>query len=129
MTNDALATVNRFIQLIESKDLKGAVELVSNDCEYDNVPMRKVFGPDAIREGLEAFLAPTTRVEWKIHREAVSGNVVFNERTDEFEFAFGTVSIPVTGVFELNADGQIILWRDYFDLATFTKQMPGSASA
>jgi limonene-1,2-epoxide hydrolase len=29
------------------------------------------------------------------------------------------------GAFELE-DGKIRAWRDYFDLAQFTKQMPGS---
>jgi limonene-1,2-epoxide hydrolase len=117
----SLALVNQFIRLIEAKDLAAAVALVTDDCEYDNVPMRKVYGPEAIKTGLEGFLAPATRVEWKIHREAEMGNVVFNERTDEFDFPAGNLSIPVTGVFEIR-DGKIALWRDYFDLQTFVNQ-------
>jgi limonene-1,2-epoxide hydrolase len=34
-----------------------------------------------------------------------------------------TAAIPVAGVFELNDAGKITSWRDYFDLATFTKQI------
>jgi limonene-1,2-epoxide hydrolase len=29
----------------------------------------------------------------------------------------------VAGMFELDDAGKISLWRDYFDLATFTKQI------
>ncbi len=119
----SLSLVNQFIRLIEAKDLDGAVALVTDDCEYDNVPMRKVFGPEAIKNGLGAFLSPATRVEWKIVREAESGNVVFNERVDEFDLPTGNISIPVTGVFEIR-DGKIALWRDYFDMQTFVNQMP-----
>lgn len=119
----SLSLVNQFIRSIEAKDLDSAIALVTDDCEYDNVPMRKVFGPDAIKSGLAAFLAPATRVEWKIIREAESGNVVFNERIDEFDLPTGNISIPVTGVFEIR-DGKIALWRDYFDLQTFVNQMP-----
>jgi limonene-1,2-epoxide hydrolase len=117
----SLALVNQFIRHIEAKDLDAAVALVTDDCEYDNVPMRKVYGPSGIKESLEGFLAPATRVEWKIHREAAAGNVVFNERTDEFDFPTGNISIPVTGVFEIQG-GKIALWRDYFDLQTFVNQ-------
>ena len=31
--------------------------------------------------------------------------------------------MPVAGFFEVNDDGLITLWRDYFDLATYTDQM------
>lgn len=119
----SLSLVNEFIHLIEAKNLDAAVALVTDDCEYDNVPMRKVFGPEAIKGGLASFLAPATRVEWKILREAESGGIVFNERIDEFDFPTGNIAIPVTGVFEVR-DGKIVLWRDYFDLQTFVNQMP-----
>ena len=31
--------------------------------------------------------------------------------------------LPVMGTFEIDAQGKISAWRDYFDLAQFTKQM------
>jgi hypothetical protein len=36
--------------------------------------------------------------------------------------------IPVAGMFELDDAGKIRVWRDYFDLATFTKQVSEPAS-
>ena len=36
--------VTTFIDLINRKDLIAATNLLSEDCEYDNVPMGKTFG-------------------------------------------------------------------------------------
>ena len=32
------------------------------------------------------------------------------------------IELPVMGAFEVTADGKISAWRDYFDMATFSKQ-------
>ena len=114
--------VNRFIAAVERKDLDAALALVTDDVEYDNVPMAKVHGPDAVRATLEPFLAGAAEVEWVVHREAATGDVVMNERTDRFRMGGRWIEIPVVGVWELRG-GKIALWRDYFDLASFTKQM------
>ena len=119
-------TVRKFIAALERKDLEAAVTLLADECEYDNVPMAKVHGPAAVRAVLEPFLAGCARIEWVVHREAATGSIVFNERTDRFEMAHGWVEIAVTGVWEVSG-GRITLWRDYFDLATFRAQMQPAA--
>jgi len=48
--------------------------------------------------------------------------VVFNERLDRFLIDGRWIEIAVTGVWEVH-DGVISLWRDYFDLAAFQRQM------
>lgn len=116
-----LELVNEFIARIEAKDVAGAVELVSDDCEYENVPMGKVIGRDAILQSLGPFIDGCDTVDWQVAREAETGEVVFNERLDRFETAAGWIEVPVTGVWEVT-DGKISLWRDYFDLATFSGQ-------
>jgi limonene-1,2-epoxide hydrolase len=50
------------------------------------------------------------------------GNVIFNERVDTIVMNGKKADIPVAGMFELNDAGKIKVWRDYFDLNTFTKQ-------
>jgi limonene-1,2-epoxide hydrolase len=37
----------------------------------------------------------------------------------------GWVELPVNGVWEV-VDGKITLWRDYFDAASYLKQMPST---
>ncbi len=80
--------VTSFISAIERKDLEHALTHLTDDCEYDNVPMGKVFGRDAVRETLAPFLARYEEVEWVILQQAASGTldegVVLNERIDRF---------------------------------------------
>ena len=118
-------TVTAFIHALERNDVDAAVALVSADCEYDNVPMGKVFGPDGIRGLLGPMLGAATTIEWVIHRQVSEGPLVFNERVDRFEMPFGWIEIPVTGVWEVH-DGLITLWRDYFDEGTYRRQLPSS---
>ena len=120
--NAPLDTVHTFIAAIEAKDIDGAVALLSEFCEYDNVPMGKVVGRDAVRATLGPFVAQCSTVKWVVFRESATNTTVFNERLDRFHMPHGWVEIPVTGVWEV-ADGLITLWRDYFDLATFRSQM------
>lgn len=110
--------VTSFISAIERMDLDHALTHLTDDCEYDNVPMGKVFGRDAVRATLAPFLARYEEVEWVIVQQAASGTldegVVFNERVDRFRAGDRWVEIPLAGVFKIR-HGQISLWRDYFD--------------
>ena len=121
-----LETVNEFLARICRFDLDGACELVTDDVEYDNVPMGKQFGPQGIKDLLGPMVAGMDAVDWVVHREAAAGNVVMNERTDRFQVGGRWIELPVCGVFELTDDGRIALWRDYFDMATFTSAFGGA---
>jgi limonene-1,2-epoxide hydrolase len=119
-----LETVHAFIAAIEAKDLDAALELVTDDIEYDNVPMPKAHGVDEVRAFLGPFLDGAAEIEWVVHREAEAGDVVLNERTDRFLLGERWLEIPVAGVWQLR-DGKIALWRDYFDLGQFNEQLAG----
>jgi len=116
--------VTAFINALERRDLDAACAMVTDDCEYDNVPMAKVYGPAGIRSVLEPFLAGCTSVEWVMHHQVEGGNVVMNERTDRFEIGGRWIGLGVAGLFVVT-DGKISLWRDYFDQAMFTNAMTG----
>ena len=60
---------------------------------------------------------------WEVLHSAANGDVVLNERVDRFDMGGTEVSVQVCGVFEIR-DGKIARWRDYFDMASFQKQMP-----
>jgi limonene-1,2-epoxide hydrolase len=119
---DAEQVVNQFIEAVGRKDQEAAMALVADDCYYDNVPVGHMTGKDKIEE----FLAPMFRgsgpVVFEIHRQATTGNIVMNERTDRFVMRGKEISIPVAGVFEVN-DGKITFWRDYFDNGMFMEQI------
>jgi len=125
VTNTPADVVSSFIASIERRDAAAAVAHLASECEYDNVPIGKVHGRAAVLDILEPLLTSCSRVEWPVLRSATEGNLVFNERLDRFEMPHGWVELQVAGVFEV-ADGEIRLWRDYFDLATFQSQLSGS---
>jgi limonene-1,2-epoxide hydrolase len=110
-------TVDQFIKLVTGGDLDGALELVTDDVEYDNVPMGKNIGPQAMKDFLGAMEGGVEQTEFVIHRSAATGNVVMNERSDRFLVKGTWHELPVCGVFEVTDDGKIRLWRDYFDMA------------
>ncbi|NNE74475.1 MAG: SnoaL-like domain-containing protein [Acidimicrobiales bacterium] len=120
---DAEAVVNSFLAAIIAKDLDRAIALLAPDCEYDNVPMGVVRGPQAVADILGPMLAGCTEVDWPVHRQVARDTLVFNERTDRFLMPHGWVELPVAGLFEV-VDGKITLWRDYFDEATYRRQLP-----
>jgi len=122
-TPDPAAVVATFVAAIERRDVSAALELLSPDVEYDNVPMGKVRGPDAVGQILGPMLEGCTAVEWPVVRQAVAGTTVFNERIDRFLMGETWIELPVAGVWEV-VDGHITLWRDYFDEPTYRNQLP-----
>lgn len=123
-TPDSL--VREFISLLVSRDLSTAAAMVTDDFEYDNGPMGKTFGPQAIEKTLSGFFDMCTGVDWVILRQTSSGTLesgtVLNERDDRIEIHGRWTTLPVAGVFEIR-DGKISLWRDYFDKQTIIEVM------
>jgi limonene-1,2-epoxide hydrolase len=93
---------------------------VTDDVEYDNVPVGAVHGPDGMRSLLEPFMERCTNMEFMVHHQAAEGAVVMNERTDRFEFGDRSAEGKVAGQFVV-PDGKIALCRDYFDMGDFQK--------
>jgi limonene-1,2-epoxide hydrolase len=120
---DAEATVNEFIHRVVTGDYAGAGELVADDLEYDNVPIGKNLGRDALVAFLGAMMNGIDEVQFETHRQTCTGSIVMNERTDRFRIGEAWIALPVAGVFEVDAAGRIVLWRDYFDMKMFQDQM------
>ena len=92
----------------------------TEDGVYHNIPMDPVVGREAIAAFIADFTSMVDGIEFQVHRQVSSGNLVFNERTDVMRFKDGReLPLPVAGVFEI-VDGRIAAWRDYFDMATVT---------
>ena len=125
MTATASEVVTALIRACERRDLDAVVALVSDDIEYDNVPIGKVHGPEGVRSVLSGGVTQAaSEVEWVVHRQVASGDTVMNERTDRFLVDGRWIEIPIAAVFEVT-DGRISLWRDYFDLESYRRQRSG----
>jgi limonene-1,2-epoxide hydrolase len=122
-----LATVNAFMQHIESKDIDSAVALLADNVSYENMPIDPISGRDAVRQVLEGFLQPAVHVEWRVLREWEVGGTVINERLDRFQIGDGWLELPVAGFFQVE-DGLITIWRDYFDMGSYMSQLSSLTS-
>jgi limonene-1,2-epoxide hydrolase len=123
MPTDAEKVVTDFCNAWPRKNIDELLGFFTDDAVYHNIPMEPARGKAAIRAVINTFLPMAKSVQFKVLKSAGAGNVVFNERVDVFDLGAGkTISLPVAGVFEVSG-GKIAAWRDYFDMAMYTKQM------
>ena len=110
------------VRACEARDLDRVCSLVTDDIEYDNVPMGKAYGPEGVRKVLSAGVTQeATDIEWRVLEQIEQGDIVMNERVDCFLVNDTWIEIPIAALFKVR-DGKICLWRDYFDLDTYRKQ-------
>ncbi|MGA7870070.1 MAG: limonene-1,2-epoxide hydrolase family protein [Candidatus Binatus sp.] len=123
MATDAEKIVTEFCNAWPRKNIDELLGFFTDDAVYHNIPLEPAKGKEAIRAVINMFLPMAKSIQFKVLRSAGAGNVVFNERVDVFDLGNGkTISLPVAGVFEVSGS-KISAWRDYFDMAMYTKQM------
>jgi limonene-1,2-epoxide hydrolase len=105
-------------------NLEDVMSYFAEDAVWDNVPMSPAKGKQAIREMTHGFMKDMSAFSVKILKSLHEGNVVFDSRVDTITMKSGKkAEVPVAGMFELDDAGKVKVWRDYFDLATFTRQI------
>ncbi|PRC43683.1 limonene-1,2-epoxide hydrolase [Mycobacterium sp. ITM-2017-0098] len=120
MTHSPDDVVTEFCAKWANPDPAGLAAHFTEDGVYHNIPMQPVVGREAITAFIAEFTAMVDGIDFQVHRQVSSGNLVFNERTDVMRFKDGReLPLPVAGVFDV-VDGKIAAWRDYFDMATVT---------
>jgi limonene-1,2-epoxide hydrolase len=111
--------VERFLELLRLGDVDSAVELLAMDVEYKNVGLPTVHGRERTRRLFQATLGrPDAGFEVYVHTISADGPKVLTERTDVLTFGGLRIQFWVCGRFDVH-DGQIVLWRDYFDQMNF----------
>lgn len=120
MTHSPDDVVTEFCAKWTKPDPAELASYFTEDGVYHNIPMQPVAGRAAITAFITEFTAMVDGIDFRVHRQVSSGNLVFTERTDVMRFRDGReLPLPVAGVFEV-VDGKIAAWRDYFDMATVT---------
>lgn len=115
--------VKDFCAAIARRDVKEICSFFTADAVYHNIPLEPVSGHAAIEAVLQQFIGPATDAEFELLAIATAGNKVLTERVDRFTIMGKRIELPVMGTFEVDDAGKITAWRDYFDMAQFTKQM------
>ena len=114
--------VRSFIAAWNANDLERVLAHLHDEVVYHNMPLQPLHGLTAVR----AYLQGVGRfdwIDWKLLALAESGDKVLTERIDDFSLRGTPVSLPLMGIFEIDG-GRIRAWRDYFDLASYRRQLP-----
>ncbi len=114
--------VRDFCNAVPRRDVKALVAFFTSDAVYHNIPIAPVVGHEAIEAVLRQFLDPSSEAGFEIIALAAVDGTVLTERIDRFVLNGKKIELPVMGAFEVTAEGKISAWRDYFDMASFTKQ-------
>jgi limonene-1,2-epoxide hydrolase len=114
--------VERFMELLRRGDVDEAVGLLGVDVEYENVGLPTIHGRERVRRLFRRGYEGGGGFDVVIHTISADGPSVLTERTDILKFRQLYIQLWVCGRFDVR-DGQIVLWRDYFDYANFTMAM------
>jgi limonene-1,2-epoxide hydrolase len=114
--------IRDFIAAWSRLDPEELVRFFAPDGVYHNIPAQPVKGHAALRGFIAGFLKGWTSTDWEILNLVAQGDIVVAERMDRTKVGESAVNLPCCGVFELE-NGQIKVWRDYFDMATYASAL------
>lgn len=121
MAADPTAVVRRFIDAWNAMDFDSVLELLDEDVRYHTVSMAPLEGRAEVEAYIRA-LPVLDAIDWQVVNLVASGPLVMCERCDSFVLNGRQVTVAVSGAFEVE-DGRITAWRDYFDVASFERQI------
>lgn len=119
---DNVRIVRDFVDAWSRLDAAELAGYFADDGVYHNMPARPVAGRAAVQAFIAGFIRDWSATTWDLLNIVEHGDVVIAERLDRTRVGDRTIDLPCCGVFEM-ADGKIKVWRDYFDLATYTRAL------
>ena len=119
-TNEEI--IRDFIHAWSRLDPAELATYFTEDGVYHNMPTQPVKGRGEIEGMIRNFSGAWTETEWEVVHIVAEGDVVLAERVDRTHAGDKSVDLPCVGVFEMEG-GKIKVWRDYFDLGTYMKNM------
>jgi limonene-1,2-epoxide hydrolase len=123
VTDTAESVVRKFLAAWPRSDVDELSGFFSDDAVYTDGPRGTYRGIAAIRAELEATaqIVPSTTAD--IKNLIVSAGTVMVERVDIFEMQGKSFDVEIAGVFEINGDGRITRWRDYYDMRSLEERV------
>lgn len=114
--------IRDFVAAWSRLDADELAAFFTEDGVYHNIPAQPVAGRENVRRFIAGFVSGWTSTDWEITKLVVSGDTVVAERVDRTMAGDKPVNLPCCGVFEMEG-GRIKVWRDYFDMATYTNAL------
>ena len=114
--------IREFVAAWSNLDADELATYFTEDGTYYNMPTQPISGRENVRDFIANFMRPWESTEWEILNLLVEGDIVMVERVDHTVALGNNIGLPCLGYF-LMEDGKIKMWRDYFDLATYTSAL------
>ncbi len=126
-----LALIKKFWETLYRRDFAAVGAFFAEDGLYQDglyqdvaAPDEGARGPREVEKRLRIGLEELDRYEHHLERMVADGSVVVTEHREDWYFSTGeVVRLPFVSIHELRA-GKIVLWRDYWDMGTLTKDAP-----
>jgi limonene-1,2-epoxide hydrolase len=118
--------VQKFCDLMASRDAEALRPLLADDVVYQNTGMAAASGVEAVLENVAGqFAMFPDSYEYRTVNAVAEGEIVMNERIDMVKGPDGRVhGLPVMGTFVVR-DERIARWTDYWDSALIMRMMSG----
>jgi len=129
MSESAETVVRKYLAAWKRSDLDELVSFISDDAVFTDGPRGVHHGIDAIRAELETMVkvVPSTSVD--IKKLVASGGTVMVERVDNFKLGGKPFDLEVAAVFDVDDNGRIKRWRDYYDLKSLEDRIASAGIA
>lgn len=123
MTVAPEAVVQDLLKVYSAGDLDATVAFFSEDAVYTDGSRGRHEGVGEIRAALAPMMSVAPRVVRNVRTMASRDGTVILERVDTFEYEGRTIRYEIAVAFDVNSDGLITRWRDYYDMAEIRGQM------
>ena len=124
MSDSPESVVRRFFAAVRSPDVDELAGFFSPEAVYTDGARGTYSGIDAIRAEFKAQVQVVpSGVVVDIKTLVTDGATVITERVDTFEMQGKSFDFEVVGVFELDGDGKIKRYHDYYDLQSLMDEM------
>ena len=115
--------VRSFLDSING-DVEESLGFFTADATYRvNAWNEPVCGIEAIRSEFERQHALWSNFSYELLGVATVNASVFAERCDTVNMVGKDITIHAVGVFEVNDDGKIVDWREYYDMKEIEAQL------
>jgi limonene-1,2-epoxide hydrolase len=104
-------------------DLDEIAAFFSEEAVYTDGPRGEHRGAEAIKAEMASTLEMVPSTTADVKNLVSSGRLVMVERVDIFEMVGKTFEVDISGVFEVDDQGRISRWRDYYDMRSLEERV------
>ena len=119
MADPAETVVRKLMDAWSTCDGEVIGQFLSDDAVFHNGPRGLHVGKEEVTTTFTGNMSICTNFHVDLNAIVSNGRTVMVERTDKFEINGKPLGVECVGVFDVNDEGLITRWREYYDLRSF----------